>query len=68
MAGKNLLAKKIREMCLYLIIVACTHQSLCVCVSVFLHNNSKSNRSMNMKIEYIYTKPPECVDIIRRTS
>ena len=24
-----------------------------VCVSVFLHDNSKSNRSMNMKFEYI---------------
>ena len=26
---------------------------VCVCVSVFLHDNSKSNRSMNMKLEDI---------------
>ena len=26
---------------------------MCVCVSVFLHDNSKSYRSSNMKLEYV---------------
>ena len=31
----------------------CVSMFLCFRVSVFLHDNSKSNQSMNMKFEYI---------------
>ena len=31
----------------------CVCVFLCFCVSVFLHDNSKSNQSKNMKLEYI---------------
>ena len=34
------------------VIVSHVMVRLCVCVSVFLHDNSKSNRSRNMKLEY----------------
>ena len=30
-----------------------SQESVCVCVCVFLHDYSKSNRSRNMKLEYI---------------
>ena len=47
----------------------------CVTKMQILFNFPKSNKCHNIEklclsvyLEYTYTKPPECVDIIRRTS
>ena len=41
---------------------------VCVCVSMFLHDNSKSNRSRNMKLDYVvvYETISDKYDIARK--
>ena len=38
---------------MYVCVCACVCVCMCVCVTVLLHDNSKSNQSRNMKLDYI---------------
>ena len=40
-------------MCVCVYLCACVCVCVCVCLCVFLHDNSKSNQSINMIFEYV---------------